>query len=645
MSSASELLERRAAALPREPGVYLFKDGRGKVLYVGKARDLRARVRQYLTGTDERLMVPYLVAASRDVDAVVVRTDKEALILENTLIKEHRPRYNVKLVDDASFLHLRIDTRGAWPRYTLVRNIVDTDARHFGPFTSASRARATLEVLNRRFPLRTCTDRELRSRKRPCLLHQMGRCIAPCVNLCTRADYGRVVEESLLFLEGRNDELIRRLQAQMEAAAEELEFEEAARLRDLISSIQATIERQSIADDKLGERDAWGIVSEGSRGTIALLPIRQGMMQQAITWSFDVMPGEGGAEGLGETLSSLLNTWYDGRAELPPEVLLSERPHDLDALAEVLGERRGKRIDVRVPQRGRKRRLIEIAVENARSAGVRAEAGRTERDKALAEIQSLCQLQQAPRRMECFDNSNIQGSDPVAAMAVFVEGQPARGEYRRYRVKTVVGSDDYASMAEILTRRLRRGLEEGNLPDLIVVDGGKGQLNVARAVFRDLGIAEQREQKAGVAGGRPVVGLVGLAKPRTEHARGDREASDKIVLPGVKNPLRPAGASRGLRMMQALRDETHDTAVRYHRKVRRRRTLQSDLDQLPGVGATRRKALLSHFGSMAAIRAASPDQLAEVPGLGRVLAERLHEALRQQWTGEAPPSGGEGSAG
>ncbi len=626
-----QLLEARAAALPTDPGVYLFKNARGKVLYVGKARNLRARVRQYLSGQDERLMVPYLVAAARDIGAVVVRTDKEALILENSLIKEHRPRYNVKLVDDASFLHLRIDRREPWPRYQLVRHIQDTEARHFGPFTSASRARATLDFLNRRFPLRTCTDRELQGRQRPCLLHQMGRCIAPCVQLCTPEEYADVVDQSVLFLEGRNDELQRRLAERMEAAAEDLKFEEAARLRDLLRAIQATVERQTVMDRKLGDRDAWGIVAEGARGAVALVPVRQGMMQEAVTWTFDAAP-----DALAETLSSLINTWYDGRAELPPEILLSEQPSDHEALAEVLADRRGARLQLRVPQRGDKVGLVEIAVENARTAVRRAEAGRDDREQALAELQRLCRLQRPPRRIECFDNSNIQGSDPVAAMAVFVDGQAARGEYRRYRVKTVVGADDYASMAEILGRRLRRGLAEGSLPDLIVVDGGKGQLNAARAIFDEVGLAEQLQQAAGVAGDRPVVGLVGLVKPRTEQAQGDREALDKIVLPGIKNVLRPPASSRGLRLLQALRDETHDTAIRYHRKVRSRRTLTSVLDGLPGVGATRRKALLVHFGTVAAVRSATVDALAEVPGFGPRLAEQVHGALVAEWASDAP---------
>ena len=348
-------------------------------------------------------------------------------------------------------------------------------------------------------------------------------------------------------------------------------------------------------------------------------------MQQAITWAFDTVPDE-----LGETLSSLVNTWYDGRAELPPEVLLAVCPPDLAALSDVLAERRGTKVALRVPQRGDKKRLVEIATENARSALARAEAGATERDQALQEIRRACQLARAPRRMECFDNSNIQGSDPVAAMAVFVDGQPARGEYRRYRVKTVVGSDDYASMTEILTRRLTRGLQEGTLPDLIVVDGGKGQLNVARAVFADLGIAEQRQQAAGISGQQPVVGLVGLAKPRTE----------------------PAGRPRGRRQDRSARRQEPGSLVRVLPHLRMLRPsgtrpttpLSSTtarfgggepcgvLDQLPGVGVGRRKALLKHFGSMAAIQAASADELAAVPGFGPALAQSVWEGLRKDWS-------------
>jgi excinuclease ABC subunit C len=622
MSATAPTLEDKAATLPREPGVYLFKSARGKVLYVGKAKSLRARVRQYLNGTDNRLFVPYLVRAARDVECVVVRTEKEALILENTLIKKHRPRYNIKLVDDSSFLHLRIQPGGYWPRYDVRRHIHrDPGTRHFGPFASASRARATLEFVHRRFPLRTCTDRELKSRTRPCLMHQMGRCLAPCVDLCTKQEYDEVVQQSLLFLEGKNTELLERLQVSMADAAEDLRFEEAGRLRDLIRAIRATVEQQDVVDRKLAERDAWGVHVEDGRATVALLPQRMGKLDEPFTFPAQVAEG-----GVGELMSSLLNAWYGGGTPVPPLVLVSDMPDEAEALEEVLSERRGSRVHLHQPKRGEKTRLIELAVSNARTAHARAAAREDGRQAAMEELLRVCKLPRLPRRIECFDNSNIQGTDPVAAMAVFVDGAPSRADYRRYRIKTVVGADDFASMAEVLRRRITRGLAEGNLPDLMVIDGGKGQVSAVRAIFRELGIADQRSPAADQAS-RPVIGLVGLSKPRTEHRRGDRHALDKIILPEVANPIRLQANSPGLRLLQAIRDQTHDTAVQYHRKVRRKRTLTSALDDLPGIGVTRRKALLSHFGSAAAVRAATAEQLAEVPGFGPALAERVRAAL------------------
>lgn len=618
-------LALRADSLPRAPGVYLFKNARGQVLYVGKATDLRARVRQYINGHDERLMVRYLVQQAADVDVVVVESDREALVLENTLIKKHRPRYNVKLVDDSSFLHLQLNLGAKWPRYRLVRRVDRSRSRkvrHFGPFPSASRGRTTLEFMQRRFPLRTCSDRELRSRSRPCLLHQMGRCIAPCVDLCTPQEYAEVVDQSVLFLEGRDTELLKRLHHSMNAAAEALDFERAASIRDTIRAIETTLERKTVSDTSLGHRDAWGLHRGDDGGAVALLPVRQGMMQEAAVLPFTKYPGTDG-----ELLSGVLNTWYADAVEVPAEILVAVPLPDADALAALLTDKRGSAVRIRVPKRGDKARLVSLAVDNAVSAHTRRVEAAARRADALSELQTVARLPRRPRRMECFDNSNIQGTDPVASMAVFIDGEPARAHYRRYRIKTVQGADDFASMAEVLGRRLKRGLEEGNLPDLLVVDGGKGQLNAALAIMRELGVSDQR-RGWNLGEDAPVVPVIGIVKPRTEHRRGNREATDRLVLPGVKNTIRLPHNSGALRVVQHLRDETHATAVRYHRKVRRRRTLSSGLDGLPGVGATRRKALLSHFGSAAAVRQASVEQLMAVKGFGRALAERVHAALQ-----------------
>jgi excinuclease ABC subunit C len=606
-------LARKAALLPVSAGVYLFRDRRGRVIYVGKAINLRSRVRQYLGGHDERFMVPYLVAHTVDIEIVATDTEKEALLLENTLIKKHRPRYNTQLRDDKNFLHLRIDPRAEWPRYTLVRRIREDGARYFGPYASASRARQTLAALQRAFPLRTCSDPVLHSRKRPCILHQMHRCTAPCVGYIERPPYDEILEESMLFLEGRTRPLVARLTERMLRAAEAEAFEDAARLRDLVQSIEATLERQKVIDPRLGDRDVWGLFREGSRGAVAVLPVRDGAMGEPHTALAKSLVGEDD-----EILSSLLNGAYPAGADIPGQVLVPVLPRDREALEEVLSERRGRRVTLSAPARGDKVRLVELALENARLRFLQehSEADRTVR--ALDDLARLLDLPTPPQRIECFDNSNLQGAQPVAAMAVFLDGRPARQEYRRYKVKTVVGADDYASMREILERRVRRGLAEDDLPDLIVVDGGRGQLNVAMAVLRDLGVPQQ-----------PVVGL---AKPRTEEARGEMDATDKIIVPGQKEPVRLRAGHPSLRILQHLRDETHRHAIGYHRKVRSKEALISLLEAIPGVGPARRRSLLQHLGSARAVADADLETLATVPSVGPALARTIYAALHPEPT-------------
>ncbi len=603
--------------MPQEPGVYLFKDARGRVLYVGKAKNLRSRVKQYLSGHDGRVMVPFLVRAAHDVEIIVVRTEKEALLLENNLIKKHRPRYNTQLIDDTNFLHLRLDTREPWPRYRLTRGVTDGKAQYFGPYTSAQRARATLEFLSRRFPLRTCSDEEMARRKRPCLLHQMHRCVAPCVNLCTREQYDKVIAQSTLFLEGKNRELMDNLKREMFSAAEAEHFEEAARLRDLLRAIEATVERQQAVDTRGADRDVWGLYREGDAGAITLLPVRQGALQEAVT-----LPFQGVLEDDGDLLSSVLNHWYQDSTFLPPEVLVPAEIPDALALVEVITERRGVArgvVALRTPQRGDKRSLVDLALSNAKHAFLRHQAETDRSTKALEELQRVCLLPRLPRRIECFDNSNIQGTDPVASMVVFTDGRPDRAAWRRYKIKTVEGADDFATMAEVLGRRFRRAIEDGVFPDLIVVDGGKGQLSAALRIMEELGLS---------------VPIIGLAKPKAERRRGDEETQDKIVLPNVKNPIVLKHNNPALLLLQAVRDETHDAAVAFHRKVRNRRNLKSRLESLPGLGPIRSRALLTHFGSASAVKKASAEEIAKVPGFSATLAARVVAALKAP--GEAP---------
>ena len=604
-------LDRKAATLPTESGVYLFKDARGRVLYVGKAGNLRSRVRQYLAGSDERFMVPFLVSRAADVDVVVTHTEKEALILENTLIKRHKPRFNTKLVDDKNFIHLRVDPRQDWPRYTISRSIRADGARYFGPYASASRARQTLQFVSRAFPLRTCTDAVLKSRRRPCLLHQMGRCLAPCVDLADLPAYETALEDSMLLLSGRNTELIARLKTKMSNAALREDFEEAARLRDLVHDIELTLERQQMVDSRLQDSDVWGLHREGSRGGVAVIPIREGITQQPTTTTFQGSLGEDG-----ELLSSLMNSHYRDGSFIPPEILISSEPADIEALMEVLSERRGRKVIVRTPQRGDKVKLIQLAVRNAR---VRFEQHVTEDQRiahALSDLAELLHLPKPPRRIECFDNSNIQGEFPVAARSVLINGRVSREDYRRYKVKTVVGADDFASMNEIVGRRLKRGLEQGDLPDLLVVDGGRGQLNAALAAQASLRMKH------------PLI--IGISKPRTERARGDRLATDKLVLPYQEEPLVLPEHHPSLRLLQLARDEVHNHAITYHRQVRRKQTLASVLEAVEGVGPARRKALLKSLGSARAVAQADPEDLMRVPGIGPEMAHAIFEAFHPE---------------
>lgn len=599
-------LEDQAEGLPTEPGVYLWKDAEGVVLYVGKAINLRQRVKQYLAGQDGRYMVPFLVNSAVRIETVPVRTEKEALLLENLYIKQHKPRYNIKLRDDKNFLHVRIDPRAEWPRFSLVRRPKDDGAKYFGPYHTATTARRTLQFVQRSFPLRTCTDAVLRSRKKPCLLYQLKRCVAPCVNLCTKDAYDDILQDAVLFLGGKDRELQGRLTLQMTALAEAERFEEAARVRDLLTAVRASLDRQVVADVRMGDRDAWGLHREGDRGAIACLPVRGGLAREPMVFPF---AGELGEDP--ELLTATLNRWYREEGTAPAEVLV---PVELPAvIAEILSELRGAIVRVRMPQRGDKTGLVEIA-GNAAKSRFAVDHGEEERiQRALDGIAELAQLSGPPTRIECYDNSNLLGMDPVASQVVFIDGRPSRKDYRRYKVKTVVGADDYATMEEILRRRLTRAMDSGDFPDLIVVDGGRGQLNSALAVLTELGLEQQ-----------PVIGL---SKPRTERKAGDRDAVDKIVLPWEHDPVVLRYDDPSLRLLQHLRDEAHDTAVGFHRKTRSKRTLRSALEDLPGVGPARRKALLLHFGSMSAIRAADIDTLAQAPGMGKKLAEGLWKGL------------------
>ncbi len=607
-----DALHARLDRLPTEPGVYLMRDHAGQVVYVGKAASLRSRVRSYFRrGGDGRAFIPLLDEVLADVEAVVVRNEKEALLLENQLIKQHQPRFNVQLKDDKNYLSIRLDTRHPWPRAELVRRIRQDGARYFGPYESATAIRSTLRTLNRHFRLRTCSDRALESRRRACILHQIERCPAPCVLDVDPAEYAASVRAAVLFLEGRRDELLEDLRARMVEAAARLDFERAARLRDQVLALERVLVRQEVVFTHGADEDVFGYARAGDLAHFSVLQVRDGHVRDSRRYPLSgvELPDD-------EVVSSFVNLYYDGGGQVPDRVILPVVPEDAAAKEAWLSERRGRRVRVVRPRRGPRRRVLETANHNAALAV--EEQGRAEahRRDVLDRLRHRLRLSRRPAVMDCADVSLLSGSAPVGAVVRFRDALPDKDGYRRFAVRNVSGTDDFAMLYEVLTRHLRRCAEAGELPDLLVVDGGKGQLGVARAVLSDLGLDD--------------VDAVGLAKRRVK-GRGEGDAvvksPERVFLPGARDPLVLRQDSAEVHLLVRLRDESHRFAITYHRQRRSRRTLRSALDEVPGVGPGRRRALLKHFGSLRALRAASEEEIVAVPGLGPALARAVRAHL------------------
>ena len=609
----TEALEEKLERLPAAPGVYLMKDSRGEVIYVGKAVNLRSRVRSYFgRSSDTRAFIPFLESWLADLDTVVVTNEKEALLLENELIKRYQPRFNVLLKDDKNFICLRLDPAAEWPRLEVVRRFKRDGAMYFGPYASASSIRETLRIINRYFQLRTCSDHVLHHRRRPCLLHQIGRCPAPCVYDVSRTEYAESVREVALFLEGKGGELIDALRTRMKGAAQELRFEQAARLRDQLYAIERSLERQKIATTETIDQDVFGSHREADRLVVYVLYVRQGRLNggQSFPFTGQEFPDE-------ELLGSFVNLYYGEDNVLPDEVLLPLRPEGgLEPLAELLTEKRGRRVRVLVPQRGEKLRLVEMSAANARQALLDQRRSRDELEAVLERLRERLHLSRVPRRMECFDISHFQGATIVASQVAMTEGELDRSRYRRFRIKSVHAQDDFASMYEVVSRRLRRGREATDLPDLLVIDGGKGQLASARAAMKDLGVS---------------IDVVGLAKSREidsdDRAAVSARSPERVFIPEKKDPIVLPQNSPELFLLMRIRDEAHRFAITYQQKLMRRRNFRSVLEDIPGVGEGRKKALLRAFGSLKRIREASIEELAAEAGLGTTLAERIHAHL------------------
>lgn len=598
MSERARLgLLEKARELPERPGVYLFKDAEGKILYIGKARVLRDRVRGYF-GSASSLSpkIRRMMEEAADLDLILTDSEVEALILENNLVKKEQPRYNTLLRDDKNFPYLKLTVQDPYPRLVMVRKAQLDGSVYFGPYLPASNARRAMRMVGKFFLVATCHERLDGTRPRPCLYYQLEQCMGPCAGLADQTAYRSAVEDARLFLEGRNQDLLERLDGRMEEASSRQEYELAAHYRDLIRTVNSFAERQNVASVGLEEQDYFHLHREGEKAALQLFSMRRGLVQSRREFTFESVQEEDAA-----FLSSVLQLYYAGGADVPEEIYVPFEPAEKDLLERWLSaQRRSARI--RVPRRGVKARFLDLVRKNAKLAfESRFRSPHTYGVEVLEALQETLGIPETPYRIECFDISHIQGAETVASMVAWEGGRPRRADYRRFRIKTVEGVDDFASMKEVVGRRYSRLLKEGrNLPDLILIDGGKGQLSAARAALRDLGITS--------------VPLAALAKKE-----------ELLFLPDKDEPIAIDHHSPILHLVQRVRDEAHRFAVTYHRSLRRKRTLSSSLTGIPGVGEKSAKKLLRKFGSLDGIRSASKDEIA--PVVGRKVAEAVTRYL------------------
>ena len=609
--------------MPSKPGVYIMRNADGDVIYVGKAARLKDRVRSYF-GSAYSLEPKTLALRQQieDFEFIVTGNAGEALILEATLIKKHQPFFNIRLKDDKRYPYLKVDVQNPWPRVSITRRIEKDGARYFGPYASAGSVRATLDLTKKLFPWRSCTKEITGRDPRPCLDFYIKRCIAPCTSFCTPEEYAEVVEQVILFLEGKANDVVRRLKAQMSDAAERMEFERAAMVRDQLKAVERTIERQTVATTRKEDADIFGIARSDDQACVQVFFIRGTQMVGRDHFIVEGARDETDSAVLG----SFLEQYYESAQYIPKLVAVAVEPAERNDIEVMLSEKRESQVEVRVPARGEKLRLIEMANENARETldmlQVKWLADATKTDRALEQLQEELALPEPPGRIECYDNSNIQGSSPVSSMVVFENGRPATSQYRRFRVKTVEGADDFATMQEVLRRRFRRAgkvrsqsvavdgevaeLPEADdawdLPDLVIIDGGKGQLSAAVEAMREIGVYD--------------IPTVGLAKQHEE-----------LFVPGEPAPVILPRGSDALYLVQRIRDEAHRFAITYHRQLRGKSQVSSALDNVPGIGPKRKKALLRKFGSVKAVREASVEEVAATVGFTEALAGRVKDHL------------------
>lgn len=597
-------LEEKLKNLPELPGVYLMKDGKNKIIYVGKAVNLKNRVRSYFSS--QHINSPktkVLVSNIRDLEYILTDSEVEALILESNMIKQFKPKYNVRLTDDKHYPYLRISLQDDYPRLEIVRSLKKDGARYFGPYTSSGAVYETLRLLKRLFPLRSCKKESFVRQERPCLNAHIKRCAAPCTGQISQEDYGKMIQEVVLFLEGKQEDLGKRLKERMENAAENLDFERAAEIRDQLLAVETVIAKQKIISDRFVDMDVINYARSKDDTCVQVFFVRRGKIVGRDHFFLD---GSEGTEGK-EILGAFLKQYYSQVEYIPVEVLLPESVDEGEVLATWLSARRGSRCYIRNPRQGKKLDLIKLVGKNAleslqQEAGTRINA-RERGEKALEEIARVLDLPQEPGRIECYDISHIQGAETVASMVVFTDGRKDTSQYRRFKIRDVVGPDDFASMAEVIMRRFQKAQLGDDkftiLPDLVIIDGGKGQLSAVRGVMGVLGCAD--------------ITTIGLAKE-----------NEWIFVENSSEPIVLPRSSQGLQLLQRIRDEAHRFAITYHRLLRGKRNLTSALDEIPGIGPKRKEALLKHFGlSLKKISQASLEEISEVEGLSKQGAQQV----------------------
>jgi excinuclease ABC subunit C len=613
-------IEAQLEAAPRTPGVYLMKGAGGEVLYIGKAKELRSRTRSYFRVlSDTRVQVEHLVDRVHELEFLVTQSEKDALLLENNLIKRLKPRFNVRLRDDKSYVILKVNVGHRWPRALVTRGYREDGSTYFGPFSSADKVRSTVRALQRIFPLRLCSDHTLENRTRPCVYYDIRMCSAPCVDRIDEPAYREYVTGFIQFMKGKDRAVLDGLRSRMLAAADRRRYEEAAELRDRIAAIQLTVERQTTEETgETYDRDVFGYHWSGDELAIQALYFRNGKLTHSSAHRFRALLP------VGELLGSFLVQFYDGEKQIPPEILLPVSIEDQSTVADWLSEKAGRRVQLHCPQRGDKRDQVELAGSNAAQALAAETLERERQAELLDSLQAKLGLVNHPEVIECYDISHLGGRQTVGSRVTFVDGVADKDRYRRYRVRTAGGGDDYAALDEVLSRRLQRGITAGELPDLIVIDGGKGQLGRVLEVLARLNIVD--------------IDVIGLAKARRLRRRGRVERSDERVVKADRpEPIILKQDSPENHFLVRMRDEAHRFAIRYQRQLKRRTLVHSELEEIPGIGPRRRSALLTQLGSVAAVRAAALEDL--VPVVGQRAAERVHAFFHPAPTIVEPKAG------